>query len=487
MSKLLKASVEGLKIVNLARRKLGWNKTSEIWCQTALTSKATLKRFWAQQAIRRQTFIDICKAVGIDNWEDVVTNSDIQTMGTALTDVTANSLYNNYLFVNGQKYGFALPENLPPVWNWVGRKSELETLKSMIIEPCQRLLPIKAICIVGLAGVGKTILASQLVRQLQTEKSPFLVAVWEGLHTPSAKPPQFDKVINSLLFNLSNGNINPNTIENEPLKKIAILIKLLQEKPCLIIFDQLETLLSTKQAEKVGYFADDYREYAWLFQQLLNAEHQSKIIFTSRESLAELPPSVTCEIQLTGLNNQDAVIFLKSLDLLGTPEEFIEVTQRYQGHPKGLELVAALIREHNEFQRRIGKFLQDRDWLLIKDIEILIDEMIVRLSESEQICLERISRYKVSEYPLYLAAIAAQMPEVSQYELKENIILGLKRRQLLYYDSKSQSYDLHPLVQEKAYRLLNQRGHPNFAKIKEEIQFVSEQTQRSPCTTHTQD
>ena len=65
MAGLLRASEEGLKIVNMVRRNPGWNKTDELWCQAALTSKATLKRFWAQKLIRRETFIDICKAVGI--------------------------------------------------------------------------------------------------------------------------------------------------------------------------------------------------------------------------------------------------------------------------------------------------------------------------------------------------------------------------------------------------------------------------------------
>lgn len=72
MAGLLRASEEGLRIVNLARRNPDWNKTSELWCQAALTSKATLKRFWRRQRIRRETFTDICKAVGIDNWEDIV-------------------------------------------------------------------------------------------------------------------------------------------------------------------------------------------------------------------------------------------------------------------------------------------------------------------------------------------------------------------------------------------------------------------------------
>ena len=82
--------------------------------------------------------------------------------------------------------------------------------------------------------------------------------------------------------------------------------------------------------------------------------------------------------------------------------------------------------------------------------------MIARLSDGEQTCLSRISVYQTSEYPLSFAGISAQMPEVSKYELKENIIQALKRRQLLYYDRHLKSYQLHPLAREKAEYLLSQ-------------------------------
>ena len=94
--------------------------------------------------------------------------------------------------------------------------------------------------------------------------------------------------------------------------------------------------------------------------------------------------------------------------------------------------------------------------MLIRDIERLIDEMIARLGDGEQTCLSRISVYQISEYPLFFAGISAQMPEVSKYELKENIIQALKRRQLLYYDRHLKSYQLHPLVREKGEYLLSQ-------------------------------
>ncbi|OCQ91110.1 AAA family ATPase [Oscillatoriales cyanobacterium USR001] len=447
MAGLLRASEEGLKIINLARRNPGWNKTDELWCQAALTSKATLKRFWTHKQIRRETFIDICKAVGINNWEDIIDRNDIKQtellLAAAIADIPLDSQNDK---------NFPLPENLTPVRNWVNRTKELEILKATLINS-----DIIAISIVGLPGIGKTALISQLIRQLHTENTPFTAAAWQSLQSATGKAPPFNSTIDSLLFTLSNGDITTAvTPQDDSLKKIEKLIKIIKATPCLIIFDRAETLLKTKQAQTAGYFADDSAEYPWLFKQLLETEHQSKILFTSRESLAELPPTLTREIQLNGLNQDAAITLLQSLNLIANQEELAELSHRYQGHPKALQLVAALIRDDDEFQGNVGKFLQDRDWLLIRDIESLIDEMILRLSDLEQTCLSRISVYQTSEYPLSFAAIVAQMPEVSKYELKENIILALKRRQLLCYDCQRESYQLHPLVQEKGDRLLNQ-------------------------------
>jgi len=473
MAGLLRASEEGLKIIDMVRRNLGWNKADELWCQAALTSKATLKRFWTQQPIRRETFIHICKAVGVKNWQDIVAREihEPELLLAAIADIPLD---------NQTDRTFPLPENLPPVRNWVQRTKEIDTLKTLITPPpltneSPTLAPPLtkgglggvpiAISIVGLPGIGKTTLISQLIRQLHTEKTPFTCAAWQSLQSATGKAPPCDRTIDSLLFTLSNGDItaavNP---QEDSFQKIEKLIKIIKAKPCLIVFDRADTLLKTGEAKAAGYFAEDCAEYAWLFKQLLETEHQSKIIFTSRESLAELPPTVTREIQLNGLDRDAAISLLQSFNLTalrlrsGTTntEELAEICDRYSGHPKALQLVATLIRDDTEFQGNVGMFLHQRDWLLIRDIERLIDEILARISNSEQTCLSRISVYQTSEYPLSFAGISAQMPEVSKYELKENIILALKRRQLLYYDYQRESYQLHPLVREKGEHLLNQ-------------------------------
>jgi GTPase SAR1 family protein len=460
MAGLLRASEEGLKIIDMVRRNLGWNKSEDTWCKAALTSKATLRRFWAQNRIRRETFIDICKAVGINNWEDIIERNDIKQteplLAAAIADIPQD---------NQNDRTFPLPENLPPVRNWVQRTKEIDTLKTLIVEPhlvgavppcppCE--VPI-AISIVGLPGIGKTTLISQLIRQLHTEKTPFTCATWQSLQSATGKAPPCDRTIDSLLFTLSNGDITAAVnAQNDYFKKTENLLKILRDKPCLLVFDRADTLLKTGEAKAAGYFAEDCAEYAWLFKQLLETEHQSKIIFTSRESLAELPPTVTREIQLNGLNRDSAVALLQSFNLAANAAELAEICDRYSGHPKALQLIAALIRDDTEFQGNVGIFLHQRDWLLIRDIERAIDEMIARLGDGEQTCLSRISVYQTSEYPLSFAGISAQMPEVSKYELKENIIQALKRRQLLYYDRHLKSYQLHPLVREKGEYLLSQ-------------------------------
>lgn len=349
---------------------------------------------------------------------------------------------------------FSLPPKIAPVRNWVGRTQELDILKSQLLDSNTRAITITSICVVGLAGIGKTTLASKLVRELQVENSPFVTAAWESLRSVTGKPPRFDNVIDSLLLTLSNGKITQrDLISDNYFLKTERLLELLKKRPSLVVLDNVETVLKTGQARQAGYFDENYAEYAWLFQQLVEIDHNSKIIFTSREALAQLIKRETYNLKLQGLDVDASILLLESFELDAGKEELTTLATRYAGHPKALEVVAAVIIE--DFQGQVGKFLQDQKWLLIRDIESLIDEVIKRLSKEEYACLSQISVYQTEEYPLNHKGIAAQMPDVEERDLRENIILALKRRQLLDFNSDSGSYQMHPLVQEKASYLLD--------------------------------
>jgi hypothetical protein len=47
MAATIRASTAGLDKVDQARRKKNWKKTEKAWADLALTSIATLRRFWA--------------------------------------------------------------------------------------------------------------------------------------------------------------------------------------------------------------------------------------------------------------------------------------------------------------------------------------------------------------------------------------------------------------------------------------------------------
>ena len=87
---MIGASERGLQIIDAARKKKRWTKTSSfIWWRTAKTSRATLRRFWRGIAINRETFIDICAAVGIADWQKIadVSGEDIaKTVAISYSD-----------------------------------------------------------------------------------------------------------------------------------------------------------------------------------------------------------------------------------------------------------------------------------------------------------------------------------------------------------------------------------------------------------------
>ena len=75
----LRASKQGLEIIDRARNIKGWNKDARSWADRAETSPSTLKRFWGRESIRSDSFKNICHAVGIENWEEIIDNSAVMT------------------------------------------------------------------------------------------------------------------------------------------------------------------------------------------------------------------------------------------------------------------------------------------------------------------------------------------------------------------------------------------------------------------------
>src|SRR6476469_4493288 len=148
----LRASARGLDIVDKARKKKGWTKTVTVaWWEAALTTQATLKRFWQQERIRQETFIKICEAVGITNWKEIGDTSAVEEP----------LLLEMPILDWGEAHD---------ICGFYGRTEELALLEQWIVGDSCRL-----IALLGMGGIGKTALAATLADGIQNK---FKYMIW---------------------------------------------------------------------------------------------------------------------------------------------------------------------------------------------------------------------------------------------------------------------------------------------------------------------
>ncbi|MEO0800795.1 MAG: pentapeptide repeat-containing protein [Cyanobacteria bacterium J06642_2] len=71
MPATIRASSEGLRLIDKARRVKGWAKRDKVWADLVPTSLSTLGRFWLGFNVQQETFQGICNAVGIEDWQSI--------------------------------------------------------------------------------------------------------------------------------------------------------------------------------------------------------------------------------------------------------------------------------------------------------------------------------------------------------------------------------------------------------------------------------
>jgi WD40 repeat protein len=373
MADTLRASEQGLKIVDEARGRKRWQKAASIWVDNALTSTASLKRFWARCAIDRNAFIGICQAVGV-NWQQVAELEE----GDGPPDYT------------NIDWGEA-----PDTTGFVGRNEELATLQQWIINDRCRL-----VAILGSGGMGKSSLSVALVKQIQQN---FTLVIWRSLR----EAPKLDNFLTNLIQRISPER-NPENLT----AKINVFIEILQTSRYLIVLDNFEAIFQGEQ--NVGKYLPGYENYGDLLTRIGQSNHQSCLVITSREKPSEVANlegtnGPVRALSLSGLSTEAQKI-LDEKGLSGTPEEKQKLINIYDGNPLALQIVSSLITD--VFNGEINKFLK-KPRVINRGINDLLDQQYQRLQKSPM--LER--------SVMYWLAINREL--VSIYELEDDLLRPL--------------------------------------------------------------
>ena len=310
----------------------------------------------------------------------------------------------------------------PDISFFHGRTQEIEQLQTWLNGARCRL-----IAVLGMGGIGKTSLTAKVLQAVQGE---FERIIWRSLRNA----PPLQTILGELVPFLSN--------QQDTACSIPRLMHWLRESRCLIVLDNLETIL--KEGERAGQFRDTYQNYADLIRVVAQANHQSCFVITSREKPAEISA-------LDGLNNtvqslqlggspEAALALLEASSLQGTQEQKASLGQRYGYSPLALQIVGGSIRD--VFDGDISLFLEE-DTLLFNGAKKLLDIQFERL-----IPLEKTVMYWLAinrEWTSLSELMSDIYPRCNKSKLLE-AIESLRWRSLI--ERRSNTYTQQPVVME---------------------------------------
>ena len=317
------------------------------------------------------------------------------------------------------------------VTSFYGRKAELTQLKAWVLKDRCRL-----IALLGIGGMGKSTLAIRLMHEVAEQ---FEVAIFRSLRDA----PLCEDLVADLLQVVS-----PNTLIELPPsleRRITLLLEQLRVRRCLIVLDNLETLLREGTHDE-GY-RTDYEGYGRLLQRIGDSIHESCCIVTSREKPLEMGPMegnrTLVRVQyLVGLDNEAASQLLQEKDLIGDREARNQLIHVCSGNPLALKLIAETIREL--FGNEIAPFLAEKE-LLTRGVRTLLIQHYTRLTPLQQTILSwfAIAREPLSLDELY-ALLATPVPRVRLREALHD----MRRRSLLEYGHSQNTFTLQSVVME---------------------------------------
>lgn len=318
----------------------------------------------------------------------------------------------------------------PDVGPLYGRAAELGVLTRWIEADACRV-----VAVLGTGGIGKTSLAVRLAQDLAPA---FDRLVWRSLR--NALP--FSEWLAETATVLAH---QPAALPDGEDARLLRLLQLLRERRCLLVLDDLETVLEP------GTSSARYREgcegYGALLRLVAETAHGSCLLLTSREEPVELAPleggyGAVRALRLGPLDEAAGRAVLADRALVGVASAWAELVERYGGNPLALRIVGETIRE--VFGGDIGAFLTHGQ-AVFGGVRRLLDEQLARLSPPERDVLVRLA---LGREPLTFDELVADLGAPAQRGEVLEAVEALQRRSLLERGDRRATFTPQPLVLE---------------------------------------
>ena len=317
---------------------------------------------------------------------------------------------------------------LPPVRRWQGRREELQELQTALGNDHLRLIEITAA-----GGYGKTALARKFTDQLTAD--------WPVLWVNFNQPYPLAQFGRWLLEELKQ-NYDEKWNDGQLIDAIS---KGLTAKPCLLVLNNLETVLT----------APVNLVYQQFLQKWLNTESSSKLLVTSREQL-KFPVNLQdyyYSWPLKGLKEADAMRYVtEDHGLTGSDEELAQFVDKMGGHPLLMELVCSLMKD--KFGKGVSVTESQNLGLNMFDVEgyhrdtetcvrEVITASLARLSKEFRESLTRLSVLRESFDDRLAQGL---IPAITEEDLRYLVRLSLLQEFPPEYNVKRRQFQFLPLI-----------------------------------------
>jgi ATP-dependent Clp protease ATP-binding subunit ClpA len=230
MARSLRVRQGCIEQVKLAVRRNGFPSQRAL-SEDAGLSLATVSNFLTGKPVDHASFVELCQRLVL-NCEEV-TELDVTVPSQTKDDLAFARIANKH-----QDWGEAIDVSL-----FYGRTEELTTLEEWIVTERCRL-----VAVLGMGGMGKTAIAAKVAAQVQHE---FEYVIWRSLRNA----PLLETLTCDLVAFVSDFQ--------ETSAEIGRLIHYLRSKRCLLILDNMETIL---EAGEAGQFRSGYEGYGELLR-----------------------------------------------------------------------------------------------------------------------------------------------------------------------------------------------------------------------------